>query len=831
MNNENNNDIYQEDNGFNNQGIVDSPDTTQPVEQQTQLPRAGKGGSNFGNIAQGLPGKLRNNENNPGLGLPKHKNNNNNPAKGQKKPNNNNQNKKDGLGDKNKNNQNKNKGQNNKNQKRNPLPGGGTNKKDDRRDKRPDQNKNDNNKKSPLGAMNPFTRRREMQKSRFGMGRDKESGSSAGGPNLNTTKKSLLKKAWMVAPIQVKIIVITIVPVLLLLALIMAGIFGGTTAATVASICSTDGDSGTGSTYNGDDYSGSTEESQFLCKMQNPLGKKFSYKVTSGPGPRWGRHHNGIDLAIGRGTPIYAVQSGVVTETNDGCYDKNTATGSDCGSGRGNFVAILHGGVIETHYYHMVNGSLKVKKGDKVGKGQLIGNVASSGNSTGNHLHFGMKVNGKLVFSYVNYFTNYESFKNSCGSNWDGEPAGDSANAQNDTTDVEISSDSTSSSGECCDTSSSSGTTESSGEYCPDGIVVKAGSNNTGHNKDPKNYPVGTFSLDEYVEMVVNGENGGANKEALKAQAVAARTYTLNRTNNCSKPIRNSTEDQVARSGASEELKKAVSEVNGSVMLYNGKYFSSEYSSFKGSCSGSTCTGTVVKQPSSEKTTFTMPKKYLTTAAGHGRGLSQNGSNYMAAEGKTYDEILKFFYAEGIEITASTGGTCTVGGNGYDGKVQPYYQNDYKNAYCTGSSTTIASSGCGPTSMAIVVSSLLGEKHDPVELAKFSCDNGYRIPSQGTSWGFFAAAGKKYGLKVQEVGNDKKGQDEVLAALNTGKKLVIASTYKKPFTSKGHYIVLTSHKDGNVFVQDPNKNNQSKLFSFQDVVIPASKQYWIISKG
>ena len=816
MNNENNNDIYQEDNGFNNQGIVDSPDTTQPVEQQTQLPRAGKGGSNFGNIAQGLPGQIKNKENNPGLGLPKHKNNNNNPAKGQQKPEN--KNKKDGLGDKNKkNDQNKNKGQNNKNQKRNPLPGGGTNKKDDRRDKRPDQNKNDNNKKSPLGAMNPFTRRREMQKSRFGMGRNKESGSSAGGSNLNTAKKSLLKKAWMVAPIQVKIIVITIVPVLLLLALIMAAIFGGTTAATVASICSTDGDSG--STYNGEDYTGSSDVKQFMCKMQNPLVDPSLYVNKNNYGEDRGDHiHAGLDLSSygHKNIPIYAAQSGTVAEA-----------GSH--SSMGNYVKIKHGNSgIQTTYMHMVTGSVQVKKGDKVGKGQLIGKMGTTGRSTGVHLHFEIRLNGKPQDPRP-YFK--KDFKTSCGSDWDGEPAGDSANAKNDTTDVDISSDSTSSSGECCDTSSSSGTTESSGEYCPDGIVVKAGSNNTGHNKDPKNYPVGTFSLDEYVEMVVNGENGGANKEALKAQAVAARTYTLNRTNNCSKPIRNSTEDQVARSGASEELKKAVSEVNGSVMLYNGKYFSSEYSSFKGSCSGSTCTGTVVKQPSSEKTTFTMPKKYLTTAAGHGRGLSQNGSNYMAAEGKTYDEILKFFYADGIEITASTGGTCTVGGNGYDGKIQPYYQNDYKDAYCTGSSTTIASSGCGPTSMAIVVSSLLGEKHDPVELAKFSCDNGYRIPSQGTSWAFFAAAGKKYGLKVQEVGNDKKGQDEVLAALNTGKKLVIASTYKKPFTSKGHYIVLTSHKDGNVFVQDPNKKNQSKLFSFQDVVIPASKQYWIISKG
>lgn len=192
MNNENNNDVYREDSSFNNQGIVDSPDQTEPVDQQqTQFPSANRRQNNFGNIAQGLPGKLRNNENNPALGGTKNNNTNNNPAKGQKKPNNNNQNKKDGLGDKN-NNQNKN--NNNNNKKRNPLPGGGTNKKDDRRGNQPGPKKdNDNNKKSPLAGMNPFARRREMLKSRFGMGRDKKESGNTGtnsGTLAGTTKST-----------------------------------------------------------------------------------------------------------------------------------------------------------------------------------------------------------------------------------------------------------------------------------------------------------------------------------------------------------------------------------------------------------------------------------------------------------------------------------------------------------------------------------------------------------------------------------------------------------------------------------------------------------------
>ena len=373
MNNENNNDIYQEDNGFNNQGVVDSPDKAEPVEQQTQFPRAGKGGSNFGNIAQGLPGQLKNKENNPGLGLPKNKNNNNNPAKGQQKPEN--KNKKDGLGDKNKkNDQNKNKGQNNKNNDaKRPLPGAGTNKKDDRRDKKPDQNKNDNNKKSPLGGMNPFTRGRDMLKSRFGMGKNKESGKGVTAPNLNDiAKQSFLKKAWLMAPIQVKIIVITIVPVLLLLALIMAAIFGGTTAATVASMCgATDYD------VNG------TDATEVLCSMTSPFGEnKYTVSGTSG----WRLHptlgtkkfHYGTDVYVnGSDLSIHAVQAGTIKEIG--------ANGS-----WGNTILIDHGN-FTTRYAHLSKFESGLKKGDKVTQGQKIGTEGSTGRSTGNHLHLELR--------------------------------------------------------------------------------------------------------------------------------------------------------------------------------------------------------------------------------------------------------------------------------------------------------------------------------------------------------------------------------------------------------------------------------------------------------
>ena len=174
MNNENNNDIYQEDNGFNNQGIVDSPDTTQPVEQQTQFPSAAGEMSKLGNMAQGLPGQLRKLKNNPALGLPNKKNKKD--QEGDKNKDNKNKN-----NENNKNNPNNNNKENKNNNERNPLPGG-TNKKDNSKENQNKKNNEKNNKqkknkKGVLGALNPNSIKRGIA-SRIGMGlKNKESGS------------------------------------------------------------------------------------------------------------------------------------------------------------------------------------------------------------------------------------------------------------------------------------------------------------------------------------------------------------------------------------------------------------------------------------------------------------------------------------------------------------------------------------------------------------------------------------------------------------------------------------------------------------------------------
>lgn len=101
--------------------------------------------------------------------------------------------------------------------------------------------------------------------------------------------------------------------------------------------------------------------------------------LTSGFGTRWGRPHEGIDIAAPIGTPVYASDGGVVTWVG--------ARGNF-----GNLIIIDHGGRQETYYAHL--SKYFVEKGDKVYKGQKIGAVGSTGRTTGPNLHFEIRKNG-----------------------------------------------------------------------------------------------------------------------------------------------------------------------------------------------------------------------------------------------------------------------------------------------------------------------------------------------------------------------------------------------------------------------------------------------------
>lgn len=118
-----------------------------------------------------------------------------------------------------------------------------------------------------------------------------------------------------------------------------------------------------------------------------------SYYISSGVGERWGTYHNGLDIAGSKGTGIHASESGTVIRINTSCkhdYGKEESCG--CGSGYGNYIIIDHGNDFITLYGHLTE--VDVKPGDQVKKGDLIGKMGSTGNSTGDHLHFEIRYQG-----------------------------------------------------------------------------------------------------------------------------------------------------------------------------------------------------------------------------------------------------------------------------------------------------------------------------------------------------------------------------------------------------------------------------------------------------
>lgn len=229
--------------------------------------------------------------------------------------------------------------------------------------------------------------------------------------------------------------------------------------------------------------------------------------------------------------------------------------------------------------------------------------------------------------------------------------------------------------------------------------------------------------------------------------------------------------------------------------------------------------------------------------------------NNSVVEGISVDLISNYrsggsgYYSSGVASAGSSGGGYTYysggssGGSGSgssssggditrplseledtDGEFINYYQYNYKESY--GYGTTISSSGCGPTAMAMVLTKLTGKKVSPVDTANWSLNNGYRIPNCGTAWAYFGALAPKYGVSCKQMGVTR---ENIINNLKAG-KILIMSMGPGDFTRSGHYIVLRGiTEDGRIIVSDPNSEKRSNQTWDISVFLSQGSQVWAFS--
>lgn len=141
-------------------------------------------------------------------------------------------------------------------------------------------------------------------------------------------------------------------------------------------------------------------------------------------------------------------------------------------------------------------------------------------------------------------------------------------------------------------------------------------------------------------------------------------------------------------------------------------------------------------------------------------------------------------------------------------------------------SQTIASSACGPTSMAIILRSF-GVDITPKETCQYALDNGMRTANSGTSWDFFPSIGSKYGLTTEELGVSESG---IVNSLKNAKP-VIASMGPGTFTQGGHFIDLVGIKDGKIVVNDCASKERSQRTYSPSVFTSEGSNFWAFSKN
>ena len=159
--------------------------------------------------------------------------------------------------------------------------------------------------------------------------------------------------------------------------------------------------------------------------------------------------------------------------------------------------------------------------------------------------------------------------------------------------------------------------------------------------------------------------------------------------------------------------------------------------------------------------------------------------------------------------------------------------NDYS---ASGEKTTVRASGCGPTAMAMVLATWADAKVTPATECAWALAHGFKAPHQGTYYGYFEEAGRRYGLNTYRLnytnlyGNDKSAYHaQAKDALDRG-DLVIACMGKGNWTRSGHYVLVWKIVGNVVYINDPASTKPVRTRGAYSLFKQQVKYYWVIER-
>lgn len=165
-----------------------------------------------------------------------------------------------------------------------------------------------------------------------------------------------------------------------------------------------------------------------------------------------------------------------------------------------------------------------------------------------------------------------------------------------------------------------------------------------------------------------------------------------------------------------------------------------------------------------------------------------------------------------------------------DGGVPLFLQWDRRWGYRAYGKEMIGLTGCGPTSLAMVIRHFDPESGvNPYDVAKYSQDHGYVSSDNFTSWKLFETGLAKFGLESQDV---IPVEAKMKKAIDDG-KILIVSVKPGIFTERGHIIVIKGYnKNGDFLINDPNSIvNTNKTWTFDELKNEIRKIWGVNSKG